>query len=99
MGKTFIVYLMANRKNGTLYCGVSDNPVGRIWQHKNNWFEGFTKRYGVKQLVWYEVHESAEAAITREKQIKEWQRAWKIRLIEARNPDWRDLYKELTGEA
>jgi putative endonuclease len=98
MDKVFIVYIMASRKNGTLYVGVSGDPVARIWQHKNDWFEGFTKRYGVKRLVWYEVHEDAEAAIQREKRLKEWHRAWKIRLIEARNPDWRDLYLELTGE-
>jgi putative endonuclease len=98
MGKIFIVYIMASRKNGTLYVGVSSNPLGRIWQNKNDWFEGFTKRYGVKRLVWYEVHEDAEAAIQREKRLKEWHRAWKIRLIEARNPDWRDLYPELTVE-
>ncbi len=98
MGKVFIVYIMASRRNGTLYVGVSSNPVGRIWQHKNDWFEGFTKQYGVKRLVWYEVHGDAEAAIQREKRLKEWHRAWKIRLIEARNPDWRDLYGEVTGE-
>jgi len=96
--KVFIVYILASRKNGTLYVGVSSNPVGRIWQHKNDWFEGFTKQYGVKRLVWYEAHENAEAAIQREKRLKEWQRAWKIRLIEERNPDWRDLYGEVTGE-
>ena len=72
---------MASRKNGTLYVGVSGDPEVRIWQHKNDWFEGFTKRYGVKRLVWYEVHEDAAAAIQRE------HRAWKVRLIEARNPD------------
>jgi putative endonuclease len=98
MDKVFIVYIMASRKNGTLYVGVSGDPEVRIWQHKNDWFEGFTKRYGVKRLVWYEVHEDAEAAIQREKRLKEWHRAWKIRLIEARNPDWRDLYPEVTGE-
>ena len=65
-----------------------------IWQHKNDWFEGFTKRYGVKRLVWYEVHEDA---IQREKRLKEWHTAWKIRLIEARNPDWRDLYLDIAA--
>ena len=89
---------MASRKNGTLYVGVSGDPEVRIWQHKNDWFEGFTKRYGVKRLVWFEVHEDAEAAIQQEKQLKEWHRAWKIRFIEARNPEWRDLYPEVTGE-
>ena len=95
--RAYIVYILASRRNGTLYTGFSGDPVGRIWQHKNEWFEGFTKTYGVKRLVWYELHEDPEAAILREKRIKEWQRAWKIRLIEERNPHWRDLYPELTG--
>jgi putative endonuclease len=94
--KVFIVYIMANRKNGALYIGVTGNPVGRIWQHKNHWFDGFTKRYGVTKLVWYEFHAEPEPAIRREKQLKEWQRAWKINLIEQQNPDWRDLYPQLT---
>ena len=96
--RVFIVYIMASRKNGTLYIGVTGNPLGRIWQHKNDVVDGFTRRYRVKRLVWFEVTHSAEAAIWREKQLKEWHRAWKIRLIEERNPDWRDLYPELTGE-
>ena len=96
--KTFIVCIMASRKNGTLYIGVTGNPVGRIWQHRNEIFEGFTKRYGTKRLVWFEATDSAEGAIWREKQLKEWHRAWKIRLIEEMNPDWRDLYPDLTGE-
>jgi putative endonuclease len=99
MGKVYMVYIMASRRNGTLYVGFTGNPVGRVWQHRNNWFEGFTKRYGVHRLVWFETSESAEAAIRREKQIKEWHRAWKIRLIEETNPDWRDLYPEIGGEA
>ncbi len=69
--KVFIVYMMANRRNGALYVGVTGNPVGRIWQHQNDWFEGFTKRYGVKLLVWYEFHQDAEHAIRREKQLKD----------------------------
>jgi len=96
--KTFIVYILASRKNGTLYIGVSGQPEQRIWQHREGWFEGFTKRYGVKRLVWYEFHEDASAAIQREKQLKEWQRAWKIRLIEETNPDWTDLWWRLTGQ-
>jgi putative endonuclease len=99
MGKIYMVYIMASRRNGSLYVGFTGNPVGRVWQHRNNWFEGFTKRYGVHRLVWFEAHESAETAIRREKQIKEWHRAWKIRLIEEGNPDWRDLYPEIGGEA
>ena len=98
MSQLFIVYIMASRKNGTFYVGVTSNPVGRIWQHKNDWFEGFTKQHGVKKLVWYEFHAEAERAIQREKLLKKWHRAWKIRLIETRNPDWQDLYPELTGE-
>jgi putative endonuclease len=98
MGKTFIVYFMANRKNGAIYTGVTGNPVGRIWQHRNEVFDGFTQRYGLHRLVWWEAHEGPETAIRREKQLKQWQRAWKIRLIEERNPGWRDLYAELTGE-
>lgn len=98
MSRLFIVYIMANRKNGTLYVGMTGNPVGRIWQHKNDWFDGFTREHGVKKLVWYEFHAEPERAIKREKQLKKWRRDWKIRLIEARNPDWRDLYSELTGE-
>ena len=99
MAKVFIVYMLANRKNAAIYVGVTGNPVARIWQHKNDHFEGFTKRHGIHRLVWYEVHEDAEAAIVREKQLKEWHRPWKVRLIEERNPDWKDLYTELTGES
>jgi putative endonuclease len=99
VSKIFIVYMLSNRKNGAIYTGVTSNPVGRIWQHKTKFFEGFTKRYGIDRLVWYEVHDNAEAAITREKQIKEWKRPWKINRIRERNSEWRDLYAELTGEA
>jgi putative endonuclease len=80
------VYLLASRRNGTLYVGVTSNLVQRIWQHKNNLAEGFTKKYGVHTLVWFEMHETMESAIGREKAIKEWQRAWKLALIEAKNP-------------
>lgn len=97
MSKIFIVYMMANRKNGAIYIGVSSDPVGRVWQHRNEFFEGFTKRYGLKKLVWYEVHDSAEFAVRRERQLKEWRRPWKIELIEAMNPDWRDLWFDLIG--
>ena len=95
--KTYIVYVLASQKNGTLYIGVTGDPAGRISQHRDGWFEGFTKRYGVKRLVWYEAHDDPSAAITREKQLKNWHRAWKIRLIEEKNPDWRDLWWEITG--
>ena len=86
------IYLLASRKNGTLYTGVTSNLVQRIWQHKNDQTDGFTKRYGVHLLVWYEMHDAMESAIAREKAIKEWKRAWKLELIEATNPQWLDLY-------
>ncbi len=89
------VYLLASRKNGTLYTGVTSNLVQRIWQHRNDQADGFTKRYGVHLLVWYELHETMESAIAREKAIKEWKRAWKLELIEAANPQWQDLYDEI----
>ena len=89
------VYILASKRNGTLYVGVTSNLVQRIWQHKNDQAEGFTKKYKVHTLVWYEVHETMESAIVREKAIKEWQRAWKLELIEAVNPDWQDLCAQL----
>jgi putative endonuclease len=89
------VYILANRRNGTLYVGVTSRPAQRVWEHREEILEGFTKRYGVKILVYYEMHETMEAAIRREKQIKEWKRGWKIQLIQSKNPEWRDLYKEL----
>ena len=97
MNKQFYVYIMASRRNGTLYIGISSNLVQRVWQHKNNMVEGFTEKYNVKHLVYYEVHESAESAITREKQIKKWRRKWKLRLIEEQNPQWEDLYSRISG--
>lgn len=87
------VYMLASQRNGTLYVGVTSNLVQRVWQHKEGLAEGFTKKYGVKLLVWYELHETMESAIVREKAIKEWQRAWKIKLIEQANPAWDDLYE------
>jgi putative endonuclease len=93
----FAVYILASRRNGTLYIGVTSNLVKRIWEHKQGFVEGFTREYGVKVLVWYELHDSAETAITREKQLKKWNRAWKIRLIEEANPYWNDLYPTLMG--
>ena len=89
------VYILASKPNGTLYVGVTSDLIQRIWQHKNGLAEGFTKRYGVHRLVWYEVHESMESAIQREGAIKKWNRAWKIELIEKNNPTWRDLYDEI----
>jgi putative endonuclease len=89
------VYILANKRNGTLYIGVTSNLLKRIWQHKNNLVEGFTKLYNVHHLVWYEPHESMQSAIDREKRLKEWKRAWKLELIEKRNPDWQDLYDSI----
>jgi putative endonuclease len=86
------VYMLASRRNGTLYTGVTSDLVKRIWEHKNNIIEGFTQRYGVHLLVWYELHASMEAAIQREKRLKGWKRAWKLELIESTNPGWQDLY-------
>ncbi len=92
MAKQFSVYILASKKNGTLYTGVTSNLPQRVWQHNNEQTEGFTKKYGVKQLVYFEIHDSVEEAITREKQIKKWNRAWKLKLIEKDNPHWDDLY-------
>ncbi len=87
------IYMIASQRNGTLYIGVTSNLVKRIWEHKTNVVEGFTKKYGVHTLVWYEVHETMASAIQREKALKKWRRKWKIDLIESFNPDWNDLYE------
>ena len=89
------IYLLASGERGTLYVGVTSNLAGRVWQHRSDAAEGCTKKYRVHSLVWFEQHESMESAIRREKAIKEWRRAWKIRLIEDSNPTWRDLYPEV----
>ncbi len=89
------VYILASRRNGTLYVGVTSDLPARVWRHRNDAVEGFTSRYRVHDLVWFEVHETMESAIGREKAIKEWRRAWKIRLIEEMNPYWRDLFPEI----
>jgi putative endonuclease len=89
------VYLLASQRNGTLYTGVTSCLTKRVWEHKNNLVEGFSKKYGVHSLVWYEVHETMESAIQREKAIKNWKRNWKIKVIEEKNPKWRDLYSDL----
>jgi putative endonuclease len=86
------VYILANKRNGTLYVGVTSDLVKRIWEHKKNMVEGFTKHYNVHVLVWYELHGSMESAIMRERRLKDWKRAWKLKLIESENPDWLDLY-------
>ena len=89
---SYWVYLLASRKGGTLYAGVTNNLVRRVFEHKNDVVEGFTHKYGVHTLVWFESTESIEAAIQREKQLKNWKRAWKVALIEKENPNWQDLY-------
>jgi len=89
------VYILASKRNGTLYTGITSDLVQRVWQHKNNIIEGFSQKYNVKILVFYEVHDNSESAIVREKQIKKWRRAWKLQLIEKMNPQWRDLYEEI----
>ena len=92
MNKQPAVYILASKRNGTLYIGVTSDLVKRIWEHRENMVEGFTKRYNVHILVWYELHESMESAITREKRLKNWKRNWKLELIENSNPKWLDLY-------
>ena len=94
MGQYF-VYVLASKKIGTLYIGVTNNLLKRVVEHKNDAGGGFTRRYKVHNLVYYETHPNAESAITREKQMKKWRRAWKIRLIEEENPEWNDLYREI----
>ncbi len=88
---------MTSKINGTLYVGVTSDLLARVWRHKNGLLDGFTKKYSVKLLVWYEVHDNMFAAIKREKCIKEWKRSWKIDLINAMNPEWHDLYDTLRG--
>jgi putative endonuclease len=89
------VYMLASKKNGTLYIGVTSNLVKRTWQHKNHIISGFTEQHQVDRLVYFEQFDDMESAIMREKALKKWQRAWKIRLIEKTNPDWLDLYDEI----
>jgi putative endonuclease len=91
----YYVYILASQKNGTLYIGVTYNLVKRVWEHKNKVVEGFTKRYYVHNLVYFEEYSSIEEAIRREKQVKWWKRKWKIALIEKNNCDWKDLYEEI----
>ena len=89
------VYILASRRNGTLYVGVTSDLVKRVWEHKNNVTEGFTKKYRIHDLVYFELHDDMVGAIVREKQLKKWNRAWKLALIEKGNPEWRDLYPEI----
>ena len=89
------VYILASKYHGTLYVGVTTDLIRRIWEHKNDLVDGFTKKYRLHDLVWFEQHATLDTAIPREKAIKEWKRAWKIQLIEFSNPDWRDLYPDI----
>jgi putative endonuclease len=91
----YYVYILASKPYGTLYIGVTNDLVRRVWEHKNDFVEGFTKKYGVHRLVYYEQCGEAESAITREKQMKKWKRQWKIELIMKDNPGWKDLYPEI----
>jgi putative endonuclease len=99
MKESFYVYMLASKRNGTLYIGVTSNMLKGIWEHKNGVVEGFTKKYRVHMLVWYEQHENTESAIKRERSMKEWQRDWNIQLIEKSNPEWTDLYRGLARRA
>jgi putative endonuclease len=94
--KQYFVYILASKPRGTLYIGVTNDLIRRVYEHKNGFVEGFTRRYNVHQLVYYEQCENVESAIQREKHLKAWHRKWKIRLIEEANPDWKDLYGLLT---
>ena len=92
LAKQPAVYILASKRNGTLYIGVTGDLIKRTREHKNNVVEGFTKRYGIHRLVWYELRDNMESAIEREKRLKEWKRVWKLELIEKANPNWQDLY-------
>ena len=92
--RQYYVYILASKKNGTLYISVTNNLLKRVYEHKNNFIGGFTQKYGVHNLVYYEEHNNIGKAITREKQMKKWKRQWKIELIEKFNPQWKDLYCE-----
>ena len=91
----YCVYILASKQNGTLYIGVTNNLPKRVWEHKNNIIEWFTKKHKIHNLVYYEFHENPESVIIREKQIKKWNRPWKLRIIEEMNPTWKDLYQDI----
>ena len=97
MEKQFFVYILASKRNGTLYIGVTSDLLKRIWQHKNKLFDGFSKKYEVDKLVYYEIFPDSLSAIKREKRIKKWRRVWKLRIIEEKNPEWKDLFQEIGG--
>jgi len=89
------MYILSSQQNGTLYTGVTSNLIKRVWEHKKHFIDGFSKQYKTDRLVYFEIHETMEAAITREKQIKKWNRKWKLELIEKENSEWNDLYNEI----
>ncbi len=91
-------YMLASSRNGTLYIGVTSDLIARIWKHRDHLVDGFTKKYEVMNLIWYEFHATMEEAIQREKRIKKWNRAWKLQLIDAINPSWRDLWPDITDQ-
>ncbi len=93
----YYIYIMASQRNGTLYVGFTSDLIQRVYAHKNNFVDGFTKKYGLHTLVYFESCEDRNGAIQREKQIKEWKRRWKLELIEKSNPEWKDLYEELVS--
>jgi len=95
MKKNYYLYILANRKDGTIYIGVTNNLKKRVFEHKSGLISGFTKKYNVKKLVYFETHDKIDIAILREKRIKKWNRAWKIRIIESMNLEWNDLYDEI----
>jgi len=97
MEKKYFVYIMASKKNGTIYIGITSNLTKRVWQHKEKLVEGFTDKYNVDRLVYYEMFDDPENAIKREKRLKRYKRDWKIQLVEKGNPEWDDLYEEITG--
>ena len=95
MSKYYYIYIMASKKNGTLYIGVTSNLIKRIYEHKHNEVDGFTKKYAVHDLVYFELFENINEAILREKQLKKWKREWKLRLIKEHNPEFKDLYNQI----
>jgi putative endonuclease len=97
MAKASCVYILASEPYGNLYIGVTSDPVKRVWEHRGGFVDGFTKKYAIHQLVWFEVHEDILAAITREKQLKKWNRDWKVNLIQSVNPQWRDLFADIAA--
>ena len=98
MERSYAVYIMANRRNGTIYTGVTNDLIRRVHEHREGLFDGFTKQHGCKHLVWFDVTDDIEAAIAHEKRLKKWLRPWKDEMIERDNPEWRDLWWEISGQ-